>query len=67
MRRNDRVQIKGQTPPMQGKVVDVYKVPTRNIQDSRLIELYPDGIPMVEVILDNGKLHAFVENVVEMV
>ncbi len=67
MRRDDRVQIKGQVPPMQGRVADVYKVPTRNIQDPRLIKEYPDGVPMVEVILDNGKLHAFVENVVERV
>jgi hypothetical protein len=67
MRRDDRVQIKGQTPPMLGKVADVYKVPTRNIQDDRLAKQYPDGVPMVEVILDNGKLHAFVENVVERI
>ena len=67
MRRDDRVQIKGQTPPMQGKVADVYNVPIRNIQDARLIKQYPNGVPMIEVILDNGKLHAFVENVVEKI
>jgi hypothetical protein len=67
MRRDDRVQIKGQTPPTQGKVADTYIVPTRNIQDPTLIKLYPDGVPMVEVILDSGKLHAFVESVVEKI
>jgi hypothetical protein len=67
MKRDDRVQIKGQTPPMQGKVADTYKVPTRNIQDPRLIKQYPDGVPMVEVILDNGKLHAFVQDAVEKI
>jgi hypothetical protein len=67
MKRNDRVQIKGQTPPLTGKVADAYIIPTRNIQDQTLINKYPEGIPMVEVILDNGKLRVFVREIVEKI
>jgi hypothetical protein len=67
MKRNDRVQIKGQTPPLTGKVADTYIIPTRNIQDQTLINKYPEGIPMVEVILDNGKLRVFVKEIVEKI
>ena len=67
MRRNDNVLVTAYNPPLKGKVADAYKIPTRNIQDPRLTKQYPDGVPMVEVILENGKLQVFVEDVVEVV
>ncbi len=67
MKKNDKVLIRAYNPPLKGKVADAYKIPTRNIQDQRLIRKYPDGVPMVEVILDNGKLQVFVKDMVEVI
>jgi hypothetical protein len=67
MRRNDNVLVTAYNPPLNGKVADTYKIPTRNIQDPRLVKQYPNGVPMVEVILENGKLQVFVEDVVKVV
>lgn len=67
MKKNQNVLINGYNPPLKGRVADTYTVPIRNIQDTRLIKQYPNGVPMVEVILENGKLQVFVEDVVEVI
>jgi len=67
MKRNDNVLIKGYNPPLKGRVSDTYKIPTKHIQDPRLIKQYPDGVPIVEVILENGKLQVCVEDGVEVI
>ena len=65
MKRNDPVKVTSYNPPLDGRVADRYIIPIRNIQDQRLIDKYPKGVPMVEVILDSGKLQVYVEEVVK--
>tara|TARA_R110002012_G_scaffold301969_2_gene502641 strand:+ start:346 stop:549 length:204 start_codon:yes stop_codon:yes gene_type:complete len=67
MKKNDNVLVKGYNPPLKGRVADRYIIPIRNIQDPRLIKIHPNGVPMVEVILENGKLQVFVEDLLEVV
>lgn len=67
MRKNDNVLIRAYNPPLKGRVASTYIIPIRNIQDQRLITRYPDGVPMVEVFLENGKLQVFVKDMVEVV
>jgi hypothetical protein len=65
LKRDDKVYVVSYNPPLEGRVADTYTVPTRNIQDQRLITRYPNGVPMVEVILEsNGRLQAFVEDMI---
>ena len=67
MRKDDKVLIRAYNPPLEGKVAGMYTIPTRNIQDQRLISKYPNGVPMVEVFLNNGKLQVFVKDMVEAI
>lgn len=68
MRRDDEVLITSYNPPLRGRVADIYTVPTRNIYEDDLTKKYPNGVPMVEVILEHsGKLRAFVIDVVKKV
>jgi hypothetical protein len=63
IRRNDNVLINSYNPPIKGRVVDMYTVPLQNIYETELKRKYPEGVPMAEVVLENGKLQTFVQDV----
>ncbi len=67
IRRNDNVLINSYNPPVKGRVMDKYIVPIQNIYEIDLKRKYPDGVPMVEVVLENGKLQTFVEDVLSKI
>lgn len=68
MKRDDKVLITSYDPPIEGRVADSYIVPIQNIYEKVLIDKYPDGVPMVEVIIESsGKLETYVKDVVKKV
>ena len=68
MRRDDKVLVTSYNPPLEGRVADTYIVPIRNIYEQELLKKYPNGVPMVEVIIESsGKLQAYVQDVVKKV
>lgn len=64
---NDNVLITSYNPPLEGKVVDMYEIESTMIPDPELQKLYPNKVPVFEVILKDGKLRTFVKNVVKRV
>lgn len=65
LKRNDNVLVTSYNPPIKGRIADMYNVPSAHIQDPILWKKYPDGVPMIEVIIEgSGKLQVFVKDVV---
>ena len=64
---NDNVLITSYNPALEGKVVDMYEIESTMIPDSGLQKLYPNKVPVFEVILKDGKLRTFVKDVVKKV
>lgn len=66
-RLGQEVLITGFTPPVKGKVVDMYEIASTMVDDVELKRKYPKGVPIFEVVLEDGKLRSFVKDVVRRV
>lgn len=63
---NDNVLIISFNPPLKARVMDMYEVDPKMIMDETLKIKYPKGVPIFEVILqEGGKLRSFVKDVVK--
>jgi len=62
---NDNVLITSYNPPMKGRVMDMYEIESTMVPDATLRELYPDKVPVFEVVTEDGKLRSFVKDVVK--
>ena len=62
---NQQVLITTYDPPLKGKVVDMYELDPIMVSDNELRRRYPKGVPIFEVVLENGKLCSFVKDVVK--
>ncbi len=65
-RIGNEVLITSFNPPVKGKVMDMYELDPMMIDDESLRVKYPKGIPVFEVVLEEGgKLRSFVKDVVK--
>jgi len=64
-RLDQQVLITTYNPPLKGKVVDMYEIDSRMVGDPELQKLYPNTVPIFEVVLEDGKLRSFVKDVVK--
>lgn len=65
-RINENVLITSFNPPVKAKIMDMYELDPKMIDDETLKAKYPKGIPVFEVVLEeNGKLRSFVKDVVK--
>ena len=63
---DDSVIITSYNPPYEGKVVDMYYIPSKMVLDNRVKQQYPIEVPIVEVtIVGTGKVMSFVKDVVK--
>jgi predicted glycosyltransferase len=58
------VKITSYNPPVEAKILDMYEIDPMTINDTRLKNLYPKGVPMFEVSMNGGKILSFVKDVV---
>jgi hypothetical protein len=65
MKINDNVLITSFNPPLKGRVADMYEVESYMIPDETLKSMYPDMVPIFEIIMEDGKLRSFVKDVVK--
>jgi hypothetical protein len=66
-RINDNVLITSFNPPLEGRIADMYEIEPNMIGDPTLTKMYPKVVPVIEVILKDGKLRSFVKDVVKKV
>jgi len=65
-RLNEEVLITSFNPPIKAKVMDMYELDPMMVNDEDLRKKYPKGIPVFEVVLEEGgKLRSFVKDVVK--
>ena len=64
-RIDDNVLITSFNPPLKGRVMDMYEVASHMIPDPTLKSMYPDMVPIFEIIMEDGKLRSFVKDVVK--
>ena len=64
-RIDDNVLITSFNPPMKGRVMDMYEVESHMIPDETLKSMYPDMVPIFEIVTEDGKLRSFVKDVVK--
>jgi hypothetical protein len=64
-RINDNVLITSFNPPLEGRIADMYEMEPNMIGDPTLTKMYPKMVPIIEVILKDGKLRSFVKDVVK--
>jgi hypothetical protein len=62
---NDNVLITSYDPPMKARVMDMYELESTMVPDEQLRRLYPEKVPVFEVVLEDGKLRSFVKDVVK--
>ena len=63
---NDDVLITSYDPPLKARVLDMYELDNNLVPDFNLNRMYPHGVPVFEVVLeDTGKVQTFVKNVVK--
>lgn len=59
------VLITSYNPPMKARVMDMYEMESAMVSDAELRRLYPNKVPIFEVVLEDGKLRSFVKDVVK--
>jgi hypothetical protein len=64
-RINDNVLITSFNPQLEGRIADMYETEPSMIGDPTLTRMYPKMVPIIEVILKDGKLRSFVKDVVK--
>lgn len=62
---DDNVLITSFNPPLKGRVMDMYEVESHMIPDPTLKSMYPDMVPIFEIVTEDGKLRSFVKDVVK--
>jgi len=63
---NEEVLITSFNPPLKAKVMDMYELDPTMVDDETLKRKYPKGIPVFEVVLEEGgRLRSFVKDVVK--
>jgi len=64
-RIDDNVLITSFNPPLKGRVMDMYEVESHMIPDPTLKSMYPDMVPIFEIITEDGKIRSFVKDVIK--
>jgi hypothetical protein len=62
---NDNVLITSYNPPLKARVMDMYELESTMVPDEELRKMYPNKVPVFEVVLEDGKLRSFVKDVVK--
>lgn len=66
-RINDEILITSFIPPLKGRVIDMYEVESYMIPDHTLKSMYPDMVPIFEIVTEDGKIRSFVKDVIKKV